>query len=114
MIAVLGFSVLIYLNNPLGVIGGVILISLAEIAFIPGFQVILSKKTLPDQKVAIFAINALCMGIGEGIGQYYGVLTGLGQINSYSVAIIYCILTLGIYLSLTLKQSNFLTNTIGK
>ena len=49
--AILGFSVLIYLNNPLGIIGGVILISLAEIAFIPGFQVILSQKTLPDQKV---------------------------------------------------------------
>lgn len=105
ILAILGFSLLLCLKNPLGVIGGVILISLAEIAFIPGFQVMLSQKTIHNQKVAIFAINALCMGVGEGFGQYYGVLTGLGDINFYNIAIIYSILTLGIFLSLTFKQS---------
>lgn len=103
ILAILGFSLLLYLKNPLGIMGGVIFISFAEIAFIPGFQVVLSNKTLYNQKVAVFAINALCMGIGEGIGQFYGVLTGLGQIDSYSIAIIYCTLGLGVYLSLHLK-----------
>lgn len=114
ILAFVGFSVLIYLKNPQGIIGGVILISFAEIVFIPGFQVILSNKTLCNQKVAVFAINALCMGVGEGIGQYYGVLTGLGSINSYNTTIIYCLLGLGIYLSLILKKTahkNHVNNT---
>ncbi|MBA4696557.1 MAG: MFS transporter [Legionella sp.] len=112
--SILGFSSLLTIQSWVGVSMGVIFISLAEIAFIPGFQVILSNTTREDQKVAIFAINALCMGIGEGFGQYYGVLTSLGAINVYMIVIIYCMLSVGIYLSLSLERNCFFPSMVAK
>ncbi len=74
--AIAGFLCLSYTHIILTVILGVILISFAELMFIPGFSAILSTVVDQGSKTAIFAINALCIGVGEGVGYYYGVNTG--------------------------------------
>ncbi|WJW80030.1 MFS transporter [Bartonella sp. TP] len=44
------------------------IITLAEIIAIPACNTLLSKFVSEDKKVAIFAVYALCIGIGESIG----------------------------------------------
>jgi hypothetical protein len=76
--------------------------------FIPGFQTILGTKVSEDKRVAIFAINALCVGIGEGLGYYYGTTVGFNYMikSSISTVAIYLMLLCGLYLSLKLLWNN--------
>lgn len=66
-----GFTFLLLNNGVWSVMLGVGLITCAEIFFIPGFNVILSQKVSEADKVAIFAINSLFTGLGEGSGYYF-------------------------------------------
>ena len=104
ILATIGFSCLLFINSIYGVIVGVFIISLAEIMFIPGFQVILGKVVTINNQVAIFAINAICVGVGEGFGYYYGTITGLnnGHIYMMPTISIYAILFFGLCIALNL------------
>lgn len=106
ILSILGFTLLLFVKNSFGVYSGVLAISFAEIAFIPGFQVALMQNSPKNHSVTIFAVNALCMGIGESFGQYYGVVTGFGRTNSASIFLIYFILALGGYMSMKLAFSS--------
>jgi MFS transporter, DHA1 family, multidrug resistance protein len=80
--ALLGFACLNYATTLTATVCGIILITLAEIMFIPGFSAILSAVVETGAKTAIFALNALCIGAGEGLGYYYGVNVGFGMMST--------------------------------
>lgn len=100
--AIAGFICLSYAHIIVTVILGIILISFAELMFIPGFSAILSTVVDQSSKTAIFAINALCVGIGEGMGYYYGVNVGFSThiISNHMNYFIFIIQFLGILILL--------------
>jgi DHA1 family multidrug resistance protein-like MFS transporter len=50
--------------------------SLAEMLFIPAYQYLISVAVDAQRRVAIFALSSLSIGVGEGLGQYFGVFWG--------------------------------------
>ena len=100
-LSAIGISLLLFINSLAGLLLGVVFISLAEIIFIPTFQVIHGKSVNEKNRVAIYTINSMFMGVGEGLGYYFGVVAGLnqGQVNIIPNIIIYIVLIIGIYVS---------------
>lgn len=100
-----GFSVLVFLHNLYGLYLGVFILSLAEMIFIPTVQNIFAKFVDSTEKVAMFAINALLMAVGESSGYYYGVISGMNptNISCYSILFIEAVLLISIFVSLFSK-----------
>ncbi len=107
LLSLIGFAFLISNNGIIPMMVGVGFITLAEIFFIPGFNVLLSQHVSDKDKVAIFAINSLFTGVGESAGYYFGTLMGFtkGTVNIESIALIYFITFFGLILSIGLSKS---------
>ncbi len=72
ILAIFGFSSLIIYHSVFNIVLGVLFLTFSEILFIPAFQALLAEYVPEDSRVAIFAIYALFMGIGEGTGYFFG------------------------------------------
>jgi predicted MFS family arabinose efflux permease len=72
ILSFIGLSLLIYSHNLYNFYAGIIVLTLAEILFIPAIQALLTSKTNKNSRVAIFATYAVFVGLGEGYGYYFG------------------------------------------
>lgn len=68
----IGFISIIFNYSLMNLYFGVILITVSEILFVPAYQALLSENVPEKSRIAIFAIYAIFMGIGEGSGYYFG------------------------------------------
>ena len=86
-----------------------------EILFIPAFQALLTEYAKIESRIAIFAIYAVFMGIGEGSGYYFGTKTlNILNSNNYqfknSTYILIFTIIIGIYISI--KKMNSIKKNI--
>lgn len=98
----LGLSCFIFIHQFIGVMLGVLLLSLAEAIFIPALAVLFASSAPAAKRVAMLAINALLAAMGESLGYYYGIISGLSdtRITLINVGTIYSIALIGIYSAL--------------
>ena len=103
--AIFGFSALIYYHSVFNIFLGVTFLTFSEILFIPAFQALLAEYVEESSRVAIFAIYAVFMGIGEGMGYFFGTKS-LEFLNSdygwykHSLYILTLFIVIGIVISI--------------
>ena len=99
IISFIGFMCFL-INSMYAVFIGVVLFSITELLFIPTLNSIYAEIVSDEKRVAMFAINALLMATGEGLGFYFGTLTGLNDgLSLISMTIIFIILAIAFILS---------------
>ncbi len=72
VLSLIGFLSIILNYSIVNLYIGVLFLTLSEILFIPAFQALLAENAPEESRIAIFAIYAVFMGIGEGTGYYFG------------------------------------------
>jgi MFS family permease len=104
VLSLIGFISIIFNYSVVNLYIGVIFLTLSEILFIPAFQALLAENAPEESRIAIFAIYAVFMGIGEGTGYYFGTKS-LEIINSSyswyknSTYIILLLIFIGVFIS---------------
>ena len=105
VLSLIGFVSIIFNYSIINLYIGVIFLTLSEILFIPAFQALLAENAPEQSRIAIFAIYAVFMGIGEGTGYYFGTKS-LDIINSdyswfkNSTYIILILIIIGVFISI--------------
>ncbi|APJ02546.1 MFS transporter [Silvanigrella aquatica] len=103
--SLLGFYSIIMNYNIINLYFGVVLLTLSETLFVPAFQALCAELVPEDSRVAIFAIYAVFMGMGEGMGYYFGSKS-LNLLNSNlnlyknSSYILLILILVGIFISI--------------
>lgn len=72
ILSFIGLALLAYSHNLYYFYTSIIILTLAEILFIPAIQALLTSQTNKNSRVAIFATYAVFVGLGEGYGYYFG------------------------------------------
>ena len=113
--SLIGFIIIIANFNIINLYLGVIFLTLSEILFITAFQALLTEYAKIESRIAIFAIYAVFMGIGEGSGYYFGTKTlNILNSNNYqfknSTYILIFTIIIGIYISI--KKMNSIKKNI--
>jgi len=113
ILAILGFSSLIIYHSVFNIILGVLFLTFSEILFIPAFQALLAEYVPDDSRVAIFAIYALFMGIGEGTGYFFGTKS-LDFLNTdytwYNNSLYFLTIFIIIGIIISIRKTSFIKN----
>ena len=84
-------SLIVYVfNNPTIVLISVVLWAFAEILLMPSLQAHLADNTSPENRVVLFSLNAVAMGIGEGAGSFIGARLTINQSTPSTNAFLVC------------------------
>ena len=113
----LGCTILVYIQNIILVYGCVAFWTLGEILLIPAVNSLVSQYSQEENRMFAFSLNAIAMGIGEGLGYLFSINLSGEAMHQDNVSFqeIYLLLTiLSVLFFIIADRSFFRKTTAGK